>query len=267
MALGSLMRFFRRSDPREEELAALADGSLSPERRAAVEELLEGSPELVARLEEQERAVAVIRSAADTVEAPAALRAQIEAQRRPRPTTTHARRRYAWAGGLAVAAVAAVALALVLTLPENVPGGPSVAEGAVVATRPATAPPPQASSSTLLARNVEGVPFPNWAKKYGWKATGIRVDTLGGRRLTTVFYEKGARRIGYTIVAGSALKAPPGALRVRREGTELRLLAVDGRRVVTWQRRGRTCILSGVGMDAPTLTKLAAWNGQGTVPF
>jgi PiT family inorganic phosphate transporter len=78
------MSFFRRDEPREEELAALADGSLPDARREAVEALVDGSPELQARLEEQRRAVALVRGAAREVEAPAGLRARVEAQRRPR---------------------------------------------------------------------------------------------------------------------------------------------------------------------------------------
>ena len=66
------------------ELAALADGSLAPERRAALEARVAASPELADRLAEQQRAVALTRSAAEEVEAPAALRARIEAQRRAR---------------------------------------------------------------------------------------------------------------------------------------------------------------------------------------
>jgi hypothetical protein len=64
------------------ELAALADGSLAPERRAELEARVAASSQLADRLTEQQRAVALARSAADGVEAPAALRARIEAQRR-----------------------------------------------------------------------------------------------------------------------------------------------------------------------------------------
>ncbi len=77
----------RRRDERDDELAelaALADGSLVPERRAAVEERVVGSSELADRLAEQEHAVALARSAAAEVEAPPALRARIEAQRHER---------------------------------------------------------------------------------------------------------------------------------------------------------------------------------------
>ena len=63
------------------ELAALADGSLAPDRRAALEARVAASSELAEQLAEQQRAVALARSAVDGVEAPTALRARIEAQR------------------------------------------------------------------------------------------------------------------------------------------------------------------------------------------
>ena len=90
------------------ELAALADGSLAPERRAELDARIAASPELANLLAEQQRAVALARSAATEVEAPAALRARIEhgrARRRPAP----------WrlvAVGSAVAVIAALVVAL-----------------------------------------------------------------------------------------------------------------------------------------------------------
>jgi anti-sigma factor RsiW len=257
------MRFLRRTPAREEELAALADGSLAPERHAEVEAMIRRSPELMERLVEQRNAVELLRSAAD-VEAPAALRARVQPSP-SRPARARERRRSVWIGA-AAAGVAVVALGVVLALPSNVPGGPSVADAAVLATRPATAGPPAAASPTLLARSVDDVPFPNWAKKFGWEPAGARVDRVGGRDTTTVFYEKAGKRLAYTIVGGDALRNPKHATVAHREGVELRFLTVDGRRVVTWQRDGHTCVLSG-GVPRATLAKLAAWNGKGTVPF
>ena len=75
------------------ELAALADGSLAPERRAAVEARVAADPELADRLAEQRRAIALAQSAAAEVEAPPALRARIE--RRPRARRAPMRR-VAW---------------------------------------------------------------------------------------------------------------------------------------------------------------------------
>ena len=70
------------------ELAALADGTLPAERRAELEARVAASSELVELLAEQQRAVTLIRDAADEVEAPAALRARIEAQARGRRVET-----------------------------------------------------------------------------------------------------------------------------------------------------------------------------------
>jgi len=93
------------------ELAALADGSLEPERRDALEARVAASSELADQLAEQQRAVALTRSAAEEVEAPAALRARVEAQRRSRRGRAPGRLLLAGAG-TAAALVAVVALAV-----------------------------------------------------------------------------------------------------------------------------------------------------------
>ena len=91
------------------ELAALADGSLAPDRRAALEAQVAASPELADRLAEQQRAVALAQGAAAEVEAPPALRARVDAQRRGR--RAEGPRRLVLAG-----AAAAVVLALAIGL-------------------------------------------------------------------------------------------------------------------------------------------------------
>jgi hypothetical protein len=94
------------------ELAALADGSLASERRAPLEAQVAASSELAEQLAEQERAVALARSAVAGVEAPAALRTRIEAQRRLRRV---ARPRRLVLIGASATAVLAVAIALVVS--------------------------------------------------------------------------------------------------------------------------------------------------------
>jgi anti-sigma factor RsiW len=255
------MRRPRKHGFREEELAALADGSLPDDRRETVEAHVARSEDLRDSLDEQRRAHSLVSAASAEVEAPAGLRARVEAERRPRVR----RRPLALAAGFAVAAAAAVAL--LLTLPSGA-GGPDFAEAATLGERPATgsAPRPLAGESTLLDQKLEQVPFPNWAEEFGWHATGVRTDRIGGRDAVTVFYEKQGREIAYTIVSGDPLDVPADASAARRQGTDLHALAFGGRQVVTWERLGYTCILSG-DLDRPTLLKLAAWKGKGGVPF
>jgi anti-sigma factor RsiW len=70
------------STPEHDELAALADGSLDPRRRAELEARMAATPELAALLVEQRRAVELARCLGVDVEAPAGLRARVEAGRR-----------------------------------------------------------------------------------------------------------------------------------------------------------------------------------------
>jgi anti-sigma-K factor RskA len=93
------------------ELAALADGSLAPERRAELEARIAESPELAELLAEQERAVGFARSAASEVEAPAGLRARVEARRQARRVSEW-RRPVLIGAAAAAAVVVAVAVGL-----------------------------------------------------------------------------------------------------------------------------------------------------------
>ncbi len=223
------------------DLAALADGSLPEERRAEVERRVAASPELSASLGRQRRAVEAVRAAAGP--APAGLRARLERSRAPR------RRPLGIAVGLAGAA--AVALLVLLLVPG--PEAPSVAEAAALASRAPTAGPP----TPLPA--VEGVRFPRWDQRFRWRATGVRSDQLGDHDTTTVYYRYDGHRLGYTIVGGSALPLPPDAARSVRARTAFHSLRVGSRTVVTWRRKGHTCVLSGAGVRRGTLLTLAAY--------
>ena len=105
-----------------------------------------------------------------------------------------------------------------------------------VALRPATAP-------VAAGEQIDGLRFPRPAE---WQAVGARSDVVDGRTARTVFYERGGRRLAYTIVAGSALDG-------RRW-----LKGSDGRVAFTWTRHGRTCLISG-RVDRAALAKAAAW--------
>jgi anti-sigma-K factor RskA len=92
------------------ELAALADGSLAPDRRAALEARVAADPELAARLAEQQRVLALMENAVAGVEAPMSLREGIERQRLARPKPR--RRRLALALPVPAAAVVLLIAAL-----------------------------------------------------------------------------------------------------------------------------------------------------------
>jgi hypothetical protein len=219
---------------------------------------MQGSPDL----EKQRFAVAALHAL--ELRAPLQLRERIEAERRR--AQKPARRRRLTLGGALAGATAAAALLVVLLLPGGA-GGPSVVEAAELGTRPPTEPAPEPGRPKLLDASAFGLPFPDWAEKFGWEPSGRRVDEIDGRRAVTVFYEKEGREIAYTIVSGDALTAPEPSAAARREGTPLRYVKLDGRTLVTWERGGRTCILSGSDVAATTLLNLAGWKGLGAVPF
>lgn len=194
--------------------------------------------------------------------APERLRARIEAQRRAAERRPRARWVY---GGAAAAALAAVILALVLLLPAGTPGSPSVSQAAQLALKgPALrAPAPSRTHpDTKLSRDVQEIYFPNWAKSFGWTASGMRIDRLAGRPAVTVYYTKAGMQIAYTILGAPPLRWPgtrPDSVR----GTEFEAFVLHGRLVVTWRRAGHTCVLSGSGVSAGQLRNLAAWKAPG----
>jgi len=241
------------------ELSALADGTLDPERAAAVRDRIASSPELSTRYEREQRAVAAL-AIVRSERAPSRVRASIESERRRRSRRPLPRLGTAW-GTAAVAALAAVALALALLLPAGAPGGPSVSQAASLALRGSAMPAPLPGGAyppATLSTDVEEVYFPNWSGRFGWKADGQRIDRLGGRQAVTVFYARAGQRIAYTIVTAPALKLPHAST-MSLNGTKLQTFSLRDRLVVTWRRAGHTCVLSGVGVSQAELSRLAAW--------
>ncbi len=268
-------------------LAALADGTLPRERREAVLAHVAESPELAGELEDQRRAVALVRSL-ERVEAPTLLRRSIELAAggdlvtpgagRPgvevaagampgRIRDRGARRSLAsrpsprLAAAVAFAAAVAVVLALVLTTGAST-SAPTVlqASGAGLRTASEAAPAESPHNPHLLAASAVGISYPYWGGKLGWKAVGARTDTVGGRTVTTVFYTNSrAQRIGYSIVAGSALAIPAASTAVEHRGVGFHVLNHAGPTIVTWREAGHTCILTARGVSAGTLMRLATW--------
>ena len=250
----------------EQDIAALVDGRLAPDRRAALERRAQEDAGVAAAIARQRAALAIIAGAVQQVSAPLGLRAAVGRLQPAMPARRTLRERLrgrAWIvpGGLVAAGAAAAALALIV-LPA---GAPSVQDVVAAAIRPPVAAvSPVGGNSRLLREQVEGVRFPNFAGKFGREATGERTDEVDGRRTRTVFYEGD---VAYTIVAGQALEEPDGAEVTTREGTRLRTFSDDGRTVVTWRRQGHTCVLSSTRVPKDALLELAAWRGQGAIPF
>jgi hypothetical protein len=228
----------------EPELARFADGSLPARRRRRIARRLEQEPYLRAVVEEQRAAVAAIRA----LDLPA--REQLHARVRWEPAPR--RSGPVVAGGLA----AAVALALLVLL--LVPRGeeaPSVLAVARLAERGPAAAPPRSPA-------LEGVPFPDYERRFGWRATGMRSDAPEGRATRTIFYTRGARRLAYSIVSGGALAWPRAARRAVRDGVPLHHLRRGRTTIVTWLREGHTCVLTANGVSRAELLRLAAWEGR-----
>lgn len=217
----------------EADLVALADGNLDAARRAEVEARIAAEPALAEALRGQRAALALL-ATADTVAMPPALRARVCALRAGR---ARARRRVRPWIPLLGAAMATAAAAIVLMLTSSDPGVEDVVDAAL---RPATA-------AAAPREQIDGLRFPRYGR---WRAVGARSDEIGGRATRTVFYERDGKRIAYTIVARPAL---PG-------GERRRLLRVDGRPAVQWNRASHTCLISG-DVDAVTLVNLATWSG------
>ena len=110
----------------------------------------------------------------------------------------------------------------------------------------------------LLASAVDGVAFPYWGNRFGWRAAGARTDTLQARKIVTVFYvNRSGIRVSYSIVAGPAVPVRGGVL-VQREGVRYRLLGEGQLRLVTWLRFGHTCVLAAPTVNEQTLLWLAS---------
>jgi hypothetical protein len=245
----------------ERDLARLADGTLDSSQREAVERSVAASGELQSRLGDQRRAIDAVR--AHTGErAPVALRIR---RRALAPTRGRGR-----SPVFALALSGAVgALVWALAAVGGGQAGLTVADAATLAARPAIGAvrePPE-DRATLPSLGAAGLPFPYWEDRFGWKATGVRADDVDGRVLTTVFYRSDGRRIAYTIVPGTRLPAVPGANTTVRSGVVVHISTENRRLIVTWLRRGHTCVLSGVDVPLSTLTALAVWRSDGAVPY
>ena len=167
------------------ELAALADGSLAPKRRAALEARVAESPELADLLAEQERAVVLMRGAAAEVEAPAALRAHVDARRTARRP---------WAPRLVIVAGAAAAAAAAVAIGLSVFSSGTSAQRFHAALGPTDLVPAAAGEATLTKTTS------------GWR---IELDATGLPRLDgESFYEAWLRNDAGVLVPIGTFNEP-----------------------------------------------------------
>jgi hypothetical protein len=176
------------------------------------------------------------------------------------------RRPFSAAGAVAVAVTVIAVVAIVLAVSFD--GGShalSLRQAAAPTLRAATLPAPAESRANHdeLTAAVSGVRFPYWGERFGWHSTGTRSDRIDGRAVTTVFYADAAgRRIGYAILAGTPAPRISGGTIAWNGGMPYRLFSENGTAVVTWQRDGHLCVVSGRGVSGATLLKLASWSDR-----
>jgi hypothetical protein len=246
----------------EGELARLADGSSTGAERERVLARVESSEELRTALAEQRSAVQML-SAVDA-QAPVHLRAELERMLASAPTPAVPVRRVHLSTRLMAAGALAVVIAVAVAVVVSSLGGSNaltVQRAAAFTLERATMPAPAESSSdhSRLAVAVGNVSFPYWREHLGWRASGVRSDRSGGRSITTVFYTSShGLRVGYAIASGRA-PGNPGGTSVRRWGVTYHVLSHDGASVVTWERDGHLCVVSGRDVSSKTLLRLASW--------
>lgn len=170
----------------------------------------------------------------------------------------------------AIAVVVVLALAIAVGIGGGGGGAATLSVGQAVAPtlRAATlpAPPESLTNHAQLEAAVDGVPFPYWGERFGWRSTGARTDRIDGHRITTVFYANGGgQRVGYAIFTGDPVSRTGGVV-TWRDGVSYRLHDQGGVAVVTWLRDGHLCVVSGRGVSSATLLRLASWSeGSPTV--
>jgi len=198
------------------------------------------------------RGEALIAAAVADTQAPQSLRESIErdrqrAQSAPAPKASFWRRhRRALAGaGAAMVVLAGVVLALQGgSGPEE--SAPSLAAlEAATQLKPAQPAPAKAGGDPpVLQMRVGAISFPDWEKKFGWRAVGSRKNEVAGRTVKTVYYRNpDGAQLGYSVLAGDPLHEHPPGRRVIREGNTYHVAQAGNHTLVTWTQQGHTCAI------------------------
>ncbi len=243
------------------DVSALADGSIDPARRDAVEARIAASPELSALYAREQRVVDLLHQRASD---------RSGAGRRSAPGSRPS--------GRSARSPPAVGSATAAVWSAHWRSPRSRSRFCCPAARPARrrsaklprwrraarrwpAPAADPDQPGKLQTLIEGIYFPDWSLAFHWRASGQRTDTINGRRAVTVYYDWKGHRLAYTIVGSPALNTPTARVTTLK-GVELHTLTIGGRLVVTWKRGNNTCVLSATGIPAAKLQKLAAWEAS-----
>lgn len=219
---------------------------------------------------------------AATVKAPESLHERVQemveqadARASGRRRSAARRRRGAWSpttwsparlGVAATTAAGLTAVAIGIGLSGGGSSGLTVAKAASLTLRPATmgAPRESAANHSQLDMSVQGVAFPYWRERFGWRSAGARIDQVAGRSVTTVFYtDRAGRWIGYAIASGRSPQLSGGTVRWSSLGIPYSVSTQNGATVIAWPRDGHLCVVSGRGVDTATLLRLAGWRRSG----
>jgi len=245
---------------------ALAEGRHLSRRERALARRMKLEPE---RLAAERRVVEALRSGGPTLSPQAHARLDALALNGAHPRIGPlAARRWRPRGRLLLGAAGALACALAAVVVLTLPRPHRTLSATTVAslwTLPASspAPPPLRADPGLLAASVSGVAFPNYHDSEGWRPSGGLTAHIAGRLVRIVFYRTGARRAAYIILAGSRLAVPADARRFTLFGIRLTEFRSGDHWIVTFRRRGATCVLvARAPRERTWLLKLAIWPHQ-----
>jgi hypothetical protein len=206
--------------------------------------------------EREQQVVNLLRAAAQNERAPESLQARVAAlkeQSQQRPKRTLLPRPAFNFVRFGIPTAAAGIAALVLALGGGA-GAPSLAQAAALATRAPTSPAPATDPkdpAKLLSAKVGTLHFPNWQASAGWSSVGQRVDHIGNRTATTVYYRAGSSQVAYSIVSSPTLAG------LKTGGEPYATRWSHGHTTVIWEESGHTCLLTGTGISAVRLWALA----------
>lgn len=112
--------------------------------------------------------------------------------------------------------------------------------------------------------NFNGTQFPNYRDGEGWHAVGTRAGKVAGRPAFTVYYETGARRAAYTVLAATRVSIPAGSNRFVAGGRQLAEFRSGDHWVVVFHDLDNSCVLTAAApREKRWLVKLAVWQVSG----